>query len=55
MNKNLKNQDVLLVKEKKRDELKVVAGINPDTGKEERDTLAGLFYCKLIVCMVADI
>jgi hypothetical protein len=35
MNKNLKDQDVLLVKEKDKDEVKVVAGINPDNGKLE--------------------
>jgi len=35
MNEKMKDQDVLLVKEKNSDELKVVAGINPDNGKME--------------------
>ncbi|MDR1896317.1 MAG: DUF3945 domain-containing protein, partial [Prevotellaceae bacterium] len=35
MNEKLKDQDVLLVKEKDSDKLNVVAGINPDNGKLE--------------------
>ena len=35
MDKNLKDQDVLLVKEKNSNELKVVKGIDPENGKPD--------------------